>query len=207
MEDLPCFVMFHSHLLLYFMSLHHSFPFSWASQLTQYSFSHSVRSAAPWFLLPWLGTDMPMCFLLKVGGWKQCFPLQSPHHIFDALQIFFLPFFVCNAGDSPTGWKEQAETCTNGQLIDFMIHLVVQNIACLLLVFNTQFDVNLKTFYIVLLHICTHAACQTKCGVMNVISCLWAAGMQNSCEGIYLCQHGKCADYCRRWGKKVRVWI
>lgn len=117
---------------------------------------------------------------------------------------FFSPFFVWNAGDSPTGWKEQAGTSTNGQL---MVQLAVQNVACLILVFNTQFDVNLKTFYIILLHTCTHAACQTKCGVMNVISFLWAAGMQNSWEGIYLCQHGRRVDYCKRWGKKVRVWI
>lgn len=208
MEDLPCLVMFRSNLLLYFMSPHHSLPFSsWASQLTQYLFSQSVWSAAPWFLLPGLGTDMPTCFLLKVGGWKQCFPLQSPHHNFDALQIFFPLFFVPNAGDSPTGWKELAGTSTNGQLIGFMVQLAVQNVLCLILVFNTQFDVNLKTFYIILLHTCTHAACQTKCGVMNVISFLWAAGTQNSWEGIYLCQHGRRADYCKRWEKKVRVWI
>lgn len=141
------------------------------------------------------------CFLLKVGGWKECFPLQSPHHNFDALKIF-PPFFVLNAGDSPTGWREQTGTCANGQLIGFMVHLAVQKIACLLLVFNTQFDVNLKTFYIILLHTCTHASWQTECGVMNVISFLWAAGMQNSWEGIYLCQHGRRADYCRRRGKR-----
>jgi len=114
----------------------------------------------------------------------------------------FSPFFVWNVGDSPTGWREQTGTCTNGQLIGFMVHFAVQNNACLLLVFNTQFDVNLKTFYIILLHTYTHAAWQTECGVMNVISFLVAAGMQNSWEGIYLCQHGRRADYCRRWGKK-----
>lgn len=69
-------------------------PFSQASQLMQCLFSQSVSSAAPWLLLPWLGTDMPVCFLLKVGGWKQCFPLQSSHHSFDALQIFCSPFYV-----------------------------------------------------------------------------------------------------------------
>ncbi len=42
---------------------------------------------------------------------------------------------------------------------------------------------------------------------MNVISFWRAAGMQNSWEGIYLCQHGRRADYCRRWGRKVKVLI
>lgn len=102
---------------------------------------------------------------------------------------------------------ESTVPCTIGQIIDFMVHLAVQTSPACFVVFNTQFDVNLKTFYIILLHTCKHTACQTKCGVMNVISFLRAAGMQNSWEGIYLCQHGRRADYCRRWGRKVRVWI
>lgn len=195
--------MFRSHLLLYFMSLHHSLPFG----------SRNTRSRSQSAdLLPrgsschgW-GLTCLCVFYLKWAVESNAFH----YSLFTTILMlcrFFPPFFVWNAGDSPTGWKEQAGTSTNGQLIGFMVHLAVQNIACLLLVFNTQFDVNLKTFYIILLHTCTQEACQTKCGVMNVIIFLRAAGMQNSWEGIYLCQHGRCADYCRRWGKKVRVWI
>lgn len=140
-----------------------------------------------------------------MGGWKQCFPLQSSHHSFDALQIFYSPF--CVKSKIFPRWMMRACWNMHDQIIDFMVHLMVQTSPACFVVFNTQFDVNLKTFYIILLHTCKHTACQTKCGVMNVISFLWAAGMQNSWEGIYLCQHGRRADYCRRWGKKVRVWI
>ncbi len=53
------------------------------------------------------------------------------------------------------------ESTMIGHIIEFMVHLAVQTSPACFAVFNTQFDVNPKTFYIILLHTCKYTVCQT----------------------------------------------